>query len=256
MVLEKTLDSPLDCKLKAVNPKGNQSWIIIERTDAEAKVPILWPPDVKSWLIRKDPDAGKDWRQQEIGTTEDEMVGWHHQLNGHEFEQALGDGERQVGLACCSLWGSKESDWLSEWTATIPTIHGALTVDLYPKLHLTPLPFSRYGLHFLVTSRYSYSTFLYKRRPEWWLECVRKKASSDIIQSYNMVQIQKALTIQIPRDIAELWEIVPQPKSCIWMKSIEACNIRGTAAELVIINQDSTVEPHGMRSNNICKQID
>ena len=139
---------------------------------------------------------------------------------------------------------------------TIPTIHRALTVDLNPKLQLTSPPFSSCGLHFLVTSRYSYSTFLCKRRPEWWLECVREKASSDIIQSYNTVQIQKALTVQIPRDIAELWEIVPQPKSCIWMRSIEACNIRGTAAELVIINQDSTVEPHCMRGNNSCKQID
>ena len=85
VVLEKTLESPLDCKeSKPVNPKGNKSWIFIERTDVEA--PILWPPEVKSWLIRKDPDAGKDWRQEEKGTTEDEMFGWHHQLNGHEFE--------------------------------------------------------------------------------------------------------------------------------------------------------------------------
>ena len=89
----------------AVNPKGNQSWIFI---DAEA--PILWPPNVKHWLIGKDPDAGKDWRQKEKGTTEDEMVGWHHRLNGHEFEQVLGVGDGQWGLACCSPWGCKESD--------------------------------------------------------------------------------------------------------------------------------------------------
>ena len=87
MVLEKTLESPLDSKeIKPVNPKGNQSWIVIGRADAEAETPILRPPDVKNWLIWKDPDAGKDWRQEEKGTTEDEMVGWHHQLNGHEFE--------------------------------------------------------------------------------------------------------------------------------------------------------------------------
>ena len=86
VVLEKTLESPLDCKIKPVNPKGNQSWIFIERTDAEAETPTLWPLDVKNWLIWKEPDAGKDWRQKEEGTTEDEMVGWQHRLSGHEFE--------------------------------------------------------------------------------------------------------------------------------------------------------------------------
>ena len=87
MVLEKTPESPLDCKeIQPVSPKGNQSWIFIERTDAEAEAPILWPPDVKSRLIWKDPDAGKDWRREEKGTTEDEMVGWHHRFDGHEFE--------------------------------------------------------------------------------------------------------------------------------------------------------------------------
>ena len=86
VVLEKTLENPLDCKeIKLIVPKGNQSWIFIGRTDAEAETPILWPPDVKNWLYRKDPDAGKDWRREEKGTTEDEMVGWHHWLNGHEF---------------------------------------------------------------------------------------------------------------------------------------------------------------------------
>ena len=111
VVLEKTLESPLDCKeIKPVNPKGNQPWVFIRRTDAEAETPVFWPPDVKSWLIRKDPDAGKDWRQEEKGMTEDEMVGWHHQLNGHEFEQAPGDGEGQGILACYSTWGHKELD--------------------------------------------------------------------------------------------------------------------------------------------------
>ena len=114
VVLEKTLESPLDCKkIKAINPKGNQPWISIGRTDAEAEAPILWPPDVKSRLIIKDPDAGKDWRQEEKKKTEDEMVGWHHWLNGHEFEQALGDGEGQGRLVCCSPWGCKEI-WLSD----------------------------------------------------------------------------------------------------------------------------------------------
>ena len=108
MVLEKTLESPLDCKeIKPVNPKGNQSWIFIGRTDAEA--PILWPPEAKNWLIGKDPDAGKD-RRQEKGMTEDEMVGWHHQLHGHRFGWTLGVGDGQWGLVCYSSWGHKESD--------------------------------------------------------------------------------------------------------------------------------------------------
>ena len=113
VVLEKTLESPLDCKeIKPVNPKGNQHWMFIGRTDAE--VPILWSHDAKSRLIGKDPDAGKDWRQEEKGTTEDEIVRWHHRLNGHESEQTPGDSEGQGGLAFCSLWGHKESH-MTEW---------------------------------------------------------------------------------------------------------------------------------------------
>ena len=108
MVLETTLESPLDCKeTKPVHLKGNQSWIFIGRTDVEAETPILWPPDWKNWLIGKDPDAGKDWRQKDKRTTEDEMVQWHHWLDGHEFEQALGIGDGRVGLASCSQWGHK-----------------------------------------------------------------------------------------------------------------------------------------------------
>ena len=111
------LESPLDCEeIKPITPKGNQSWIFIGRTDAEAEAPVLWPPDVKSWFIRKDPDAGKDWRLGEKGTTGDDMVGWHHQLNGHEFEQALGDGEGQGSLVCCSPWSCKSRTRLSDKT--------------------------------------------------------------------------------------------------------------------------------------------
>ena len=111
MVLEKTLESPLDCKeIKPVNPKGNQSWMFIGRIEAEAETPILWPPDVEIWLTGKDPDAWKDWRQEEKERTEDELVGWHHQFDGHEFEQALGIGDGQGSLACCSPWIRKESD--------------------------------------------------------------------------------------------------------------------------------------------------
>ena len=122
MVLEKTLESPLDCKesnqsiLKEISPGCS-----LEGTDVEAETPILWPPQVKSWLIRKDSDAGKDWRQEEKGMTEDEMVGWCYRLNGLEFEQALVDGEGQGSLACCSPWGHKESD-TTEWTTTTPII--------------------------------------------------------------------------------------------------------------------------------------
>ena len=111
VVLKKTLESPLDCKeIKPVNPKGNQSWIFIGRTDVEAETPILWPPEAKNWLIGKDPDDGKDWRQEDKGTTEDKMVGWHHWLDEHEFEQASGIGDRQGSLVCCSPWSCKESD--------------------------------------------------------------------------------------------------------------------------------------------------
>ena len=119
VVLEKTLESPLDCKeIQPVHPKGNQSWMFIRRTDVEAKIPILWPPDAKNWLIWKDPNAGKDWGQEEKGTTEDELAGWHHWLNGHEFGWTPGVGDGQGGLACCDSWGRKESDTTEQlnWT--------------------------------------------------------------------------------------------------------------------------------------------
>ena len=119
VVLEKTLESPLDCKeIQPVHSKGDQSLEFIGRTDLEAEAPILWPPEVKSWLIWKDPDAQKDWGREEKGTTEDEMVGWHHRLDGHGFGQTPGVGVGQGGLACCSSWGRKELDtieWLN-WT--------------------------------------------------------------------------------------------------------------------------------------------
>ena len=115
VVLEKTLESSLDCKeIKLVHPKGNQSWIFIGRTDAEAETPIFWSLDTKNWFLRNDPNAGKDWRQEDKGTTEDEMVGWHHQLDGNDFEQALGVGDGQGRLVCCSPWHCKHSD-IIEW---------------------------------------------------------------------------------------------------------------------------------------------
>jgi len=115
VVLEKTFESPLDCKeIKPVKIKGNQPWIFIGKTDAEVEAPILWPPDAKSWLIGKDSNAGKDWNQEEKAATKDEMVGWHHWLNGREFEQAPGEDEGQGSLSCYSPWGHKESD-MTEW---------------------------------------------------------------------------------------------------------------------------------------------
>ena len=132
--VEKTLESLLDCKeIQPVNLKGSKSWIFIGRTDAEAETPILWPPDMKNWLILKDRDAGKDWRWEEKGKTEDEMVGWYHQHNGHESEwtPVVDDGQR--GLACCSSWGCKESDMTEQlnWTnRASPTLAAKNVINL------------------------------------------------------------------------------------------------------------------------------
>ena len=135
VVLEKTLESPLDCKeIKPVRLKRNKSLIFTGRTDAEAETPILWPPDVKNWFIGKYLDAGKDWRQEEKGMTEDKMVGWHHQHNGHEFEQAPGVGEEQGSLACCGPWGCNESDtteWLN-WTELFQNTTLLINIMSYP----------------------------------------------------------------------------------------------------------------------------
>ena len=131
VVLEKTLENPLDCmEIQPVHPKGNRFWTVIGRTDAEAETLILWPPDAKNWLIRKDRDAGKYWGKEEKGTTEDEMVGWHHQLNGHGFGWTLGVGDGQGSLACCSPWSHKDSDttewlnnnWKTKWFSHIHNI--------------------------------------------------------------------------------------------------------------------------------------
>ena len=121
VVLEKTLESPLDCKeIQPVHPK-DQSWVFFGRTDAQAETPILWPPHAKSWLIGKDYDAGRDWGQEEKGMTLDEMAGWHHRLHRHEFEWTPEDGDGQGGLVCCNSWGCKESDMTERlnWTDTI-----------------------------------------------------------------------------------------------------------------------------------------
>ena len=152
-MLEKTLESPQDCKeIQPVHPKGNQSWIFIGRTDDKAETPVLWPPIMKNWLIGKDPDAGKDWRQEVKGTREGEIVGWHHGFDGHEFEQAPGVGDGQEGLACSRPWGHKEShsterlNWTElkwpevsgEWESLVLIVWTQLKVVL--PLHYDALP--------------------------------------------------------------------------------------------------------------------
>ena len=118
VLLEKTLESPLDCKeIQPVRSEGEQPWDFFGRDDAKAETPVLWPPHVKIWLIWKDPDAGTDWGHKEKGAIEDEIVGWHHWLNGHEFGWTLGVGDGEGGLACCSSWGRKELDMTElNWT--------------------------------------------------------------------------------------------------------------------------------------------
>ena len=138
VVLEKNLESPLDCKeIQPVYPEGDQSWVFIGRTGVEAETPILWPPDSKSWLIWKDPDAGKDWGQEEKGPTEDEMVGWHHQLNGHGFGWTLEVGDGQGGLVCCGSWSRKELDMteLLNWTELWDNASSLLTSKDLPCAH-------------------------------------------------------------------------------------------------------------------------
>ena len=125
-VVLKTLESPLDCKeIQTVHSEGNQPWVFIGKTDAKAETPILWPPHAKSWIIGKDSDAGRDWGQEEKGTPEDEMAGWHHWLNGHKFEWTLEVGDGQGVLVCCDSWGRKKSDtteWL-KWTELKVLLH-------------------------------------------------------------------------------------------------------------------------------------
>ena len=129
VVLEKTLAGSLDCKeIQRVHPKGDQSWVFIGRTDAKAKTPILWPPHAKSWLTGKDPDAGRDWGQEEKGLTEDEMAGWHHRLDGHEFEWTPEVVDGQGSLACCNSWGRKESDTTEQLNWILESFSKCLTV--------------------------------------------------------------------------------------------------------------------------------
>ena len=130
VVLEKTLESPLDCKeIQPVHHKGDQSWMFIGKTDVEAEIPVLWPPHAKTWLIGKDPDAGRDWGPEEKRMAEDEMAGWHHQLNGHVFDWAPGVGDGQGGLACWGSWGRKESDMTERLNWTELRISGSENLE-------------------------------------------------------------------------------------------------------------------------------
>ena len=134
VVLEKTLESPLDCKeIQPVHSKGDQSWVLCGRPDAKAETPVLWPPDAKSWLIGKEPDAGRDWGQEEKGTTEDEMAGWHHRLDRREFDWTPGAGDEHGGLACCISWGLKESDMTEQLNWTEPISHVWKKLQFRPK---------------------------------------------------------------------------------------------------------------------------
>ena len=169
VVLEKTLESPLDCKeIQPVHSKGDQSWVFIGRTDVEAETPILWPPDAKNWLIWKDPDDGGDWGQEEKGTIEDEMVGWHHWHNGHGFGWTLGIGDGQGGLACCGSWGRKESDMTEQlnWTdSSVPFV-----------------PLSKFE-KILIHEFISQSTNV------WVLTLSQKPDSEDIMKMQNIISL-------------------------------------------------------------------
>ena len=164
VVLEKTLESPLDSKeIQPAHPKGDQSWLFIGRTDAEAEAPILWLPDGKSWLIWKDPDAGKDWGREEKGMTEDETAGWHHWLDGHEFGWTPGVGDGQGGLACCYSWGHKEQhDWVTEKQQGIVSLTASLPPGAQAPVCFSHIPlFLHIHMHTLTHTRaYIYTWYL------------------------------------------------------------------------------------------------
>ena len=217
VMLEKTLEIPMDSKeIQSVHPKGNQSWIFIGRTDAEAEAPILWPSDMKSQLIGKDPDAGKDCRQEEKGTTEDKIDGWHHQLNGQEFEQAPEMLKDQGNLACCSPWGrtswTQLSDWTTNgWQGVHPLCYNCLHLwlPLSPLFPVTDSKSLRIDSYVAVTTpEYQYFTpiayfshhhrlatllpIIFPRNPSWLISlllqqrwsCVREKEHRDLWVSW------------------------------------------------------------------------
>jgi len=179
-VVEKILESPLDCKeIKPVHPKGNQSWIVIGRTDTKAEAPTLWPHDVKNQLTGKDPDAGEDWRWEEKGMTGDRMVGWHHWLNGHELEETPGDSEGQGSLVRCSPWGRKESD-TTWWLKPIELLYNIMLVSTVESCELPMC---------VHTARPSWTTgppppwSHPSRSSECWASCLCYKAASVLLYS-------------------------------------------------------------------------
>ena len=164
VALEKTLESSSDCKkIKPVNPKGSQSWIFIGRTDVEAEDPILWPPDAKNWLIWKDPDAGKDWRQEK-GTIEDKVVWWHHQLDQYEFEQVPVVGEGQRRLACCNPYGHRESD-MTEWLSWIEC-------KVCPREFFMLAEWLLWRIHILMLEGVFYKYFSIKKAEHWRIDAI------------------------------------------------------------------------------------
>ena len=183
VVLQKSLESHLDSKgVKPVHPKVNQFWIFIGRTDVEPEAPILWPPDVKNWLIGKDPDAGKYWRQEKR-MTEDEMVGWHHQLDGHEFEQASGVGDGQGGLVYCSSWGHKELDMTEQlnWAEWRKSNRNSSYLNKYNRLFLSTLKISWSLNYRIVTEISMYTDVIFKITVTWR----RGKESCIVLQSFS-----------------------------------------------------------------------
>ena len=158
--------------VQPVHPKGDQSWVFIGRTDVEAETPVLWPPDVKSWLIGKDPNAEKDWGQEEKGTTEDEMVGWHHRLDGHGFGWTPGVGDGQGGLACCGLWGRKESDATERlnWTELYGCESWTIKKDKHRRIDAFELWCWRRLLRVPWTATRSNQSILKETNPEYSLE--------------------------------------------------------------------------------------
>ena len=151
-------------EIQPVHPKGDQSWVFTGRTDVEAETPVLWPRDSKSWLMGKDPDAGKDWGQEDKGTTEDEMVGWHHRLNGHEFGEAPGVGDEQGGLACCGSWGHKESDTTDQLNGT--ELKGKRPPKVNPR-RMTPKLFHMLSLSLECLGLFLLLLFFFKPLSSW-----------------------------------------------------------------------------------------
>ena len=209
MVLEKTLENPLDCKeIQPVHPKGDQSWVFIGRTDVEAETPIFWPPDEKSWLIGKDPDAGEDWGQEK-GTTGDEMVGWHHQLDGHGFGWTPGVGDGQGGLACCSSWGRKESDMTEQlnWTEPCkPSFHYKSGMNKYlsfipffpPFLNMTKSNYIPQIKRPSVGTVLSNFQRLWHSSPEHWIWSQTARVPTVALPITSCVTLRKLFNLSVP----------------------------------------------------------